>query len=161
MAFDVQFTIVGLGKTAKFLAELPQVWRLKVNEKMRGWGSELTTIAESLSPEDKLRGIDPRDRRKGKERLANLWVWELDGGTLNVGNIDPKMPFIIFPTSGGAEITPKSADHLLFFDTSGGIHRRQSVIKGSTPGQPVHDWTLQAFDLNGKIAKLADSLVFK
>lgn len=160
MAFDVQFTIVGIGKTAKFLAELPQIWRLKINERLQGWGSELTATAESLSPDDKLRGIDPR-RRSSSEKLAKMWAWELGGGTLNVGNIDPKMPFILFPTSGGAEITPKSADHLLFFDTSGGIHRRQSVIKGSTPGQPVHDWALQAFDLNGKIAKLADSLVFK
>jgi hypothetical protein len=163
VAFDVQFSVVGVGKVAKFLAELPSIWRPKISTQLLSWGGELKSSAENLSPKDKLRGIDPRRRSEG-ERLAKQWLLQLDVSgnkqELDVGNVDPSMPFILFPTAGGTEITPKQATQLLYFDTAGTIFRRPRVVKGSTPGQPVHEWVLQEFDLTGAVSDLADDLAF-
>jgi hypothetical protein len=163
VAFDIKLSIVGLNNATKFIADLPNIWRPKISAQLLDWGGDLKSSAEDLSPKDKLRGVDPRRRSEG-ERLAKQWALQLgvsgNKQELDVGNVDPKMPFILFPTAGGTEITPKQATQLLFFDTAGTIFRRPSVVKGFTPGQPVHEWALQEFDLDGGTSDLADVLAF-
>ncbi len=161
MAFDIRLEFSTMAQVSSFIKGLPQRFRRRATAKSIEWGMDLVEFGEQLSPEDKLRGIDTRRRASG-ERLAFQWQQEIDKGQdkieLNVGNVDPKAKFILFPTAGGATITPTSKDYLVFFG-EGVFNSRFSVTKGATEGQPVHEWMLKAFDLDERVSDLADTLV--
>ena len=78
---------------------------------------------------------------------------------LDIRNVDPKAPVILFETQEGKTITPKGDWPLRWFLTGGQMITSTQVTKGHTPGQPVHEWALQRFDLNGNVSRLADSFI--
>ena len=137
------------------------------------WGQDMVALAQQLSPRDKLRGIDPR-RRPEKESFALKWRYEVKqsatGVELRVGNIDPKMPLIVFPTpprdipKGGAAAQHDKGYPMRFFWSAGGGWANAFQIRGGvaahgTPGQPVHQWVVEQFDFGRHTATLANFIV--
>lgn len=162
MAFDIEIEVVGIPGVLQFLRDLPRKWQIITHDNLVHWGRELTSIAERLSPEDKLRGIDRR-RRPASEGFKFQWISEVNirGNNVELGlqNIDPKAEFILFPTKGGDTITSSGAWPLRYYTPDGHMYTAQQVSRGETKGQPVHEWALKEFDLDNNVRKLADSLV--
>jgi hypothetical protein len=163
MAFSATFVVKNLDNIQKKLPFWISLWRIRTRRSLTLWGRDLTILAAALSPQDKLRGIDPR-RRSASEGLANKWRWELrsDGldTVLNVGNIDERMENILFPTKGNPKITSKGDYPLKFYDHRlGGPFFKWSVRRKSLPGQPVHLWTLDRFNVDQRTAELAQDIV--
>jgi len=149
---------------ASTLPQMVNEWRKEVALSFDEWGQEMTSIAFELSPSDKQRHLDktkegePR-RRKESEAFKNFWEYQVsfDGvdPKLEIGNTDPKMPYIVFETQGGATITPKTKDYLVFYWFSrGNWNTKFSVTKGRTPGQPVHEWTINEFNIDQHLSDL-------
>ncbi len=146
----------------KSLDEMLRTWQIRTTDTLDEWGKELVNRAEDLSPQDKLRGVDPR-RRPSSERLALMWRRNLGRAgrdfVLNVGNVDPKMPFILFDTSDAGTITSKGPWPLKWYLPDGTVLKKDTVQHRGHKGQPVHEWALQAFDIDGKVRQLANLLV--
>lgn len=163
MAFRVQLRVDNLEEVQVNLPFWISLWRIRTRAELERWGFVLSILAVAKSPQDKLRGVDAR-RRPISRSLSRMWRYEVDTAgddpLLNVGNIDPKMQFILFPTKGGKKITPKGDYPLRFYDArAGGPFFRWSVKKGKTEGQPVHLWALDAFNLDSRVKDLANRLV--
>ncbi|MBD3260296.1 MAG: hypothetical protein GF334_01240 [Candidatus Altiarchaeales archaeon] len=148
--------------TQQFLDYLKGRWQLIVHNEMDEWGDELQSLAREFSPEDKLRGIDKR-RRPAKERLALSWGFDLrterEQSRLELYTTDERAHLILFPTSGKEGVTPKGEGPMIFFNEDGsGPFRAWSINKPPTPGQPVHQWALQEFGIDGKVLRLGRKL---
>jgi hypothetical protein len=126
-----------------------------------------------MSPEDRLRKFDSRRRPVG-QRFKLQWRYQVtqnaDDVVLQVGNIDPRMEWIIFPTRprgeipiGGEEEMRGRGYPLRFFNYGGNEYRRWSVQGGiaskGTPGNPVHERMLSAFDLGDSMAEYATWII--
>lgn len=146
-------------------ATFPQMiyeWREEVAMTFKDWGIELTQIAKELSPSDKIRDKDSsrkKGRRPESESFKNFWYFEVgfDGidPQLSIGNSDEKMPYIVFPTTGGSVIAPKESSYLVFYwFARGGWFRPFTVERGDTPGQPVHEWTIKEFNIDQHLSDL-------
>jgi len=143
---------------ASTLPQMVNEWRKEVALSFDEWGREMTSIAFELSPSDKIRNVDNR-RRPESESFKNFWEYQINfDGTdpkLEIGNTDEKMPFIVFPTSGGATIVPAEKDYLVFYWMSkNSWNKKFSVKKGATPGQPVHEWTINEFNIDQHLSDL-------
>lgn len=163
MAFDIKIEIGGLESTLQFLRQLPRRWQIISHDQLVRWGRKLKADAERLSPEDKLRGIDAR-RRPASERFKLQWQTEVDlisqGAELKVSNVDPKAHLVLFRTKSAGTITATGGPWpLRFYLPSGQMIKDWEVDHKGTEGQPVHEWALRQFDLNGNVSKLADALV--
>lgn len=162
MAFDIQIEISGVNETLDFLRQLPRRWQIITHDNFVRWGRKLTSIAERLSPEDKLRGIDTR-RRPSSEQFKLQWRHDVNTRGLDaelvVGNIDPKAEFILFPTQGGTVFSASGPWPLRYYLPSGQMMKSWEVERGDTKGQPVHEWALRQFDERHNVSLLADDLV--
>lgn len=170
MAFkiEVEYQVENLEETRRNLPYLLDLWRIITAEELRGWGRQLKAIAFKRSPSDKLRGIDPR-RRPESASFKHQWQWQISrDGTdpvLEVGNIDERMKYIVFPTEPrNNPIRPRGTKPLAFFKAvaEGGKHGpffSWTVNRKETPGQPVHLWALEEFNVDSHIPGLANRLV--
>lgn len=163
MPLEVEFRIEGVNKLIADLGLLPELWRIRTGEVMDEWGRDLLARARLLSPEDKLRFYDPRRRPKSQGFRA-AWRMEVerqgDDVALNVGNIDPKMPVIVGPSPAKSGVTATNADYLVFYWER--LNRwviAFSIDKPATPGQPVHEWTIEDFGVDRHLPDLAARLV--
>lgn len=137
------------------------------------WGRDLRRIASNVSPSDKLRSVDPR--RRGRKRFRDQWfesTERLSGVRIatQVGNFDPRTPFIIGPTAprkiprGGADEQKKKGYPMRFFWTDGPTGARfysAFEIKGGvaargTEANPVHETALTFFNLDRRVSGLAN-----
>lgn len=157
----IEITVNWNGLDVEF-ATLPERMAGVIDAAAERWGERLQALAEILSPDDKIRHIDPR-RRPESERLVRQWRFSVDGGggsnDVSLWSDDPKAGYILFPTKAGKTIESKGAYPLRFFTQDGMMHRRGFVVKGATPGQPVHLWAFDELDFDSEIEKLAVELI--
>ena len=142
------------------------------------WGNELTIIAQAESPKDPLRAVDRR--RRGRPRFADQWESDARRETptkarLVVGNIDPRLPFVIGPTSpreiprGGAEAQRAKGYMMRFYWQDGpagaGFYQawqiHGGVAGGGTEENPVHERALGRFGVDGQLSDMADFILTK
>lgn len=151
---------------ADTLPKMVDMWRVEVAHTLDDWGKAMVDIAFNLSPSDKIRNIDNK-RKKGRrpesESFKHFWEFQtgFDGADpyLEVGNTDERMPYIVFETQGGALITPKEEDYLVFYWLAKkNWYTPPSVIKGATPGQPVHEWTIEEFNIDQHLADVVGKI---
>lgn len=140
-------------------------WAIKMIEvHTDDWAKVLWGTAGDKSPTDKIAKYDARRRTEGNN-FEDLWRAEAKGSEGNMDvklwNIDPAAKYILFPTDPGAIITPKlsGAYPLRFYNASGQMFRQGLVVRGATPGQPVHLWALEEFDLDQRVSDLARNLL--
>jgi len=136
-------------------------WLLIIHNEMHDWGQELQALAQKLSPEDKLRGIDSR-RRPTKDRLAFSWGFDVDTGggasRLEIFSSDERAHLILFPTSAKDDVTPRGDDPMFFYFEDGRAAQAWSINKPATPGQPVHLWAIEEFGIDAHVMTLARKL---
>lgn len=167
---QVSVDVFGFDETVRYLEKMtPRQRRISVRE-LQDWGRELIFLGEVLSPKDKLRGKDWR-RRPRDESFAKSWAYEIrpippGDFELQVGNVDPKMPWIIDGTNPRT-ITASSWDNPMYFYWEGGymgpgFYTDWVIVGGvaahGTPPHPVHIQTLDNFDVAGHISRLASQL---
>jgi len=139
------------------------------------WATELKDIAQRISPSDPLRRVDPR---RNRPRFSLQWQKDVrrtgdDEITLAVGNTDPRLPFIIGPTSprqipsGGAAAQRRKGTMMGFYWVGGPLGPGWYMaweIKGGVAGHgteanPVHEKALDIFNIDGRLGDLADRIV--
>jgi len=163
MALELDLFVEDPNRIEANLPFVIDLWKLQTADVMARWGREMIGIARSLSPSDKLRGIDAR-RRPESQSFKHQWEWQVvqtgDGPMLEVGNTDERMPLIVGPTSAQDDVVATSGEFLFFYwDKIGQWVKAWSINKPSTPGQPVHEWTLEAFDIDSSLPELGDRLI--
>lgn len=172
MGFKVYWSIQGLDETRSYIDGMPGRVNQRTLSMLNRWGRRLKSLGTSLSPRDKLRTFDER-RRKNKQFRAQ-WAYDVTASrseaVLRVGNVDPRMPWIIWPTKprgtipkGGAVAMQIKGYPLRFYTADGTMHRAWEVRGGiaakGTPGNPVHEKMLQRFRLEGEMVYYATWIV--
>lgn len=168
-AINFKVDVFGFDEVDDYLSNLKPKHMSQVRDEMWDWGEELIFIAQVLSPKDKIRPHDPR-RRPLSESFSRQWRWQMKtlpaGPELQVGNIDPKMEWIIEGTDPRT-ITAHAWDHPMYFYwedgwAGPGFYTDWVIIGGvaaeGTPPHPVHIQTLENFNVSGHIARLASRL---
>lgn len=161
MAFKLEFRVKHLDQVLKELDGLLGEFKIRTARVFNEWGLEITDIARAISPEDKLRDVDPR-RRPASQRFALKWEWDVDvtgNPALHIGNVDERAHLILEPTSAKSGVTSHGNYMMKFFTESGGPFKAWEIDKPATPGQPVHEWAIEDFDLDRNVGMLADELV--
>lgn len=175
MTFSIEVDITGLEDVEGFMEELPGRVTSTTFFTFTEWGPELQELAGKLSPSDKLRTVDPRRNAK-PFRLQ--WQNEVERQSdtrvaLSVGNVDPRMPFIIGPTApraiprGGAAAQRRKGFPMRFFWVDGplgaqfyiGWQIRGGVAARGTQENPVHERALLFFNVDQKVGELADRIL--
>ncbi len=173
MASNISVEMTGLESTEAYISGMPKRVNTRTQSKLHQWGREFVILGKLMSPEDRLRNIDSR-RRPAGQRFKLQWRYQVQQGAqdivLQVGNVDPKMEWIIFPTKprgviptgGEAEMVSRGYP-LRFFTYGGGMYRqwavRGGVASSGTPGNPVHERMLSAFDLGDSMAEYATWII--
>jgi len=170
VAFNIHFEIVGVESILKWADTLPKMTQRQALTVFGRWGRQMVRLGRQLSPKDKLRGVDPR-RRPEKESFALQWDYDTKaigatGAELDVGNLDPRMRFIIFDTKPRA--IPRSVNEQLAkgypmrFVWRGGWHKAWMISGGvaahGTKGQPVHEWVLEEFNIGRHLQDIAGGI---
>lgn len=157
MAFEFRVQVENVKEVQRNLDLTLGLWRIITRRRLQEWGQELTGLAEGLSPQDKLRGIDPRRR---SPTFGQSWEFNVHGRDpqLDVGNVDPVMEFIVFPTDPKTKVTSGGDYPLKFYTESGGPFYAWSIDIPAKPGQPVHLWALREFNVDGHIVELGQEV---
>lgn len=164
MEFEMTVDFYGLDDTRAYIDDMPR----RVNERtlstLNKWGQRFTKLGQILSPTDKYRAFDARRTKNKPFRVQ--WQYDLsatrDEAVLRIGNVDPRMPWIIWKTrprgvipKGGAAAMKQRGYPLRFYTADGTIHHQWEVRGGiaahGTPGNPVHEKMLQRFGLEGAL----------
>jgi hypothetical protein len=178
VAFNVSVKILGLDETIDLLVKIPGASQRKTLEIFRDWGEKMVFLGEILSPQDPLRGIDPR-RTPEEESLSRSWRFEVEplgkeGAELRVGNVRENLRFIIegtqahpIPSSPTAQWQkgypmtfvwpngPQVGDWASAWYIQGG------VAAYGTPEHPVHEEILDKMNLPIWVNQLAQQLVWR
>lgn len=172
MAFSVSWNIYGLDETRRYIDGMPKRINQRTLTTLGRWGRQFKQLGVMLSPSDKLRVFDARRRKNKQFRLQ--WQYDVSStdteGVLRVGNVDPRMPWIIWPTKprgviphGGAMEQWRRGYPLRFYTASGAMHQQWEVRRGiasqGTPGNPVHEKMLERFNLEGALINYATWIV--
>jgi hypothetical protein len=175
MTFTIQVDAGGIDDLNEFLSRLPGQVTSTAFFVFDDWGRELKELGAELSPKDKLRQVDPRRSKNTPFYLQ----WDYETGResetqvkLSVGNTDPRMPFIIGPTSaraiprGGGDAQRRKGYPMRFYWESGpagpGFYTAWQIKGGvtqGTEGNPVHERMLVFFDVDRKVGQLADRIL--
>ena len=169
--FQFSITQQGIDKVLSKLKDLETQTMPRVARELHEWGMELTFVAEVLSPKDKLRGKDWRRRPKNQSFSAS-WQFDielpdLDTAILDVGNVDERAAWIIDGTDPRpipSKPNPFLGPFMYFYWENGydgpGFYTDWIIISGSamfgTPPHPVPEKTLESFNIEGHVAKLAN-----
>lgn len=168
----ISITFNGLGTVQNYIKSLPRRMNQDTLHTLREWGKTFVILGKALSPEDKLRKYDPR-RRPASEQFKLKWRYQISAtdtqALLQIGNIDPRMPLIVFPTKarplpkGGAAAQIAKGYPMRYFDYGGGMHKswqiKGGVVSAGTPGNPVHENMVAQFDWPGNMAAFGVLLV--
>lgn len=174
MTFTIQIDVSGADDTEQFLEEMPGRVTSTAFFVFEQWGPELEQIASNQSPRDRLRGVD---KRRNKPPFYLQWDHDVQrlGDKeirLAVGNTDPRMPFVIGPTSprsiprGGAGAQRRKGYPMRFFWESGPTGpgwyiawEIQGGVAGSgTKENPVHERAVLFFDIDRRVGQMADRI---
>lgn len=175
MTFTIKVDASQIDDLDQFAAELPGRVTSTTFFVFEEWGQELTELGGKLSPRDKLRQVDPR---RNDRPFYLQWRHEVDRQSdtrvqLSVGNTDPRMPFIIGPTSphqiprGGNASQRRKGFPMRFFWQQGpggpGFYTAWEIKGGvaarGTEENPVHERMLLFFNVDQKVGNLADRIL--
>lgn len=165
-------TETGINQAVRALRDKETGTMVRVGRELHEWGIEFTFIAQVLSPKDKLRGKDWRRRPKG-ESFSQSWVFEVNVptpelATLDISNVDPRAEWIV----EGTDPRPiprglgNTSTEMYFYWEDGpqgeGFYTAWVIIGGvagfGTPPHPVADQTLENFNLDAHVARLANMI---
>ena len=155
----LSFTFYGLGTVQQYIKGLPQRMNQDTLRTLNTWGKTFMILGKALSPEDRLRQIDNRRRPPG-ERFKLQWQYDLTAtpteAVLRIGNVDPRMQWIVFPTksrdipTGGAVAQIAKGYQMRFYFYTGQMMKRWQIQGGAarhgTFGNLVHERMVYKFN---------------
>ena len=158
--FEVQVIADDFDEFARQLDSAIDDFQDSFRPELERWGARLTEVAKAypFPKRDIQRSVDRRPHPRGPmpDRLRDFWKHETnaedDGASLDTWNEHPRAKWILFPTKGHPIPMSDLGYKLRWFDYSGGMHMKWSVVHPGTPGQPVHSETYdkleEEFDQN-------------